>query len=399
MANKIQEITIWNFKGILWKSEKLNGHHIILVGKNGGGKTSFIDAAVGNIKGINTPLKEGANKGLVRVEVDGYTIEHTFSKKNQKPKLSIYDKSGNLQGAPAALFKDLFGVQDFNIDDFLKLSASKKVEFIKNIVGIDFSKLDEEFKELYSERTFLNRKIKEHDAKMLSIPVVKDCNLIDTNELQKKITDANTNNVNFARIERITLEKGLEIIELEKQIESLRAEIKTKLTEKKSGNDWLEHHGHINTEKLNEELSAAIEHNQNASLYIQYGKERKEGAENVQSVLKVEERMQTIKAIKTEELAAVEMPVKGLTFEGESLYLDGLPFESSQINTARRIIAGLEIQYHLKGEVSIARIEGSLLDKESTAEVLAWADSKDLQLFIEKVDFEGGELEIKIIEN
>ena len=122
MANKIQEITIQNFKGIDFKVETLNGHHIILVGKNGGGKTSFIDAAIGNIQGIEQPLKEGAKKGLVRVEVEGYTIEHKFTQKNQKPKLSIYDKKGVLQGAPANLFKELFQIT--YLESMLRSSSS-----------------------------------------------------------------------------------------------------------------------------------------------------------------------------------------------------------------------------------------------------------------------------------
>jgi hypothetical protein len=392
MANKIQEITIQNFKGIDWKFEKLNGHHIILAGKNGVGKTSFIDAAVGNIKGIETPLKEGASKGLVRVEVDGYTIEHTFSKKNQKPKLSIYDKRGVLQGAPVNLFKELFGVQDFDIDSFLKLSPSKKVDFIKDIVGIDFTEMDKQYKELYQERTFLNRKVKEHDAKILNLPVVKDTEERDVQALSDVLSKIKVDNEKYDSFTIRLAQKQNERDELESKLFTLKNEIE-------KGQMWMNQKCRISITPHEQALSEAIEHNKSIALYTQYKKDREEGAENVNKVLEVESKMEEIQAIKKDELSAVDMPVKGLTFEEEGLYLDGLPFESNQINTARRIIAGLEIQYSLLGEVKISRIEGSLLDKNSLHEVIAWANSKDLQLFIEKVDMEGGELEIKIIES
>lgn len=392
MANKIQEVTIQNFKGIDWKIEKLDGHHIILVGKNGGGKTSFIDACVGNIKGIETPLKEGTTKGLVRVEVDGYTIEHTFSKKNQKPKLSIYDKKGVLQGAPANLLSELFGVQDFDIDSFLNLYPTKKVEFMKNIVGIDFTRMDGQYDELYKERTFLNKKIKEHDAKMLDIPVVKDTEERDIQALSNELGLIKVENQKYDDFNIRLAQKQNERDELESKIFALNSEIE-------KGEMWLNQNCRTLITPHEQALSEAIEHNKSITLYTQYKKDREEGKENVNSVIEVERKMEEIKAIKKEELLAIDMPVKGLTFEEDGLYLDGLPFESNQINTARRIIAGLEIQYQLLGTVKISRIEGSLLDKNSLEEVIAWADSKDLQLFIEKVDMEGGELEVKIIES
>jgi hypothetical protein len=78
--------------------------------------------------------------------------------------------------------------------------------------------------------------------------------------------------------------------------------------------------------------------------------------------------------------------------------LDGLPFESNQINTARKIIAGLEIQFALMSDVKIARFDGSLLDNKSIAEVENWAKEKGVQLFVELVDRDGDELKIEVQE-
>ena len=90
------------------------------------------------------------------------------------------------------------------------------------------------------------------------------------------------------------------------------------------------------------------------------------------------------------------MPVKGLKFDGESLTLDGQPFNSDQINTARRIIAGLELQYFKMKDVKIARFDGSLLDNQSLTHVKKWAEDKGIQLFVEFVERDGDKLKIEI---
>jgi len=388
---RVQKVVVQNFKGLDNVYVETKGNHVILVAKNGGGKTSFIDAVMCNVK-VKQPLKEGARKGLVHVEIDDYVIEFNFTKSSQKPKLNVFDRSGKPQSAPQTLLDKLFGIKNFDIDDFLSKSPAKKVDFIKDIIGIDWSDIDNRYKELYEERTFLNRKIKEHDAKMMSIPPVKDSEAKDTDAISSRLREASEKNMTIERIEIGVSDKIAEIKKLKEKLSCLEKEVI-------DGKDWLSKNKKTDTSMIEGELKEAIDHNKSIALFEAYKKERLEGQENVNKVLKIEEEMQSIEETKKEQLSSIEMPVKGLTFEENQLYLDGLPFESNQINTARRLIAGLEIQYHLMGEVSIARIEGSLLDMKSAEEVLKWADSKGIQLFIEQVDRDGGELKIEVIEN
>lgn len=391
MAQRIQEVLIQNFKGIDQAKVDLNGKHVYLVAKNGAGKTSFIDAAFGNVK-TSKPLKDGARKGLVSITIDDYICEFTFTEKNQKPKLNIFDRSGRVQKAPATLFEKLFGIQNFNIDDFLSQSSSKQVDFIKEIIGIDWTDIDNKYKSLYEERKFLNRKIKEQDAKISSIPFMKDTSVKDTDALIKFIDEAKDKNSEIQRISDGVKSREDEISELEEKLANLRKQVE-------DGNKWLNSNNPIDTEEKENELKEAIKHNQDVALFQQYEEDRKKGKEDIEAVDKIQEEMDKIQELKKQQLSECEMPVKGLTFDDDKLYLDGLPFESSQINMARRIIAGLEIQYALRGEVSIARLEGSLLDKDSMQEVIEWADEKGIQLFVEKVDFDGEELKIEVVES
>ncbi len=390
MAQKIQEVVINNFKNIENLKVSLNGNHIYLVAKNGKGKTSFIDAAFGNVK-TTKPTMEGKKKGLVQITIDDYVCEFTFSEGNQTPKLNIFDKTGLPQKTPAALFQALFGVQDFKIDEFLKLADSKKIEFIKKMIGIDWTDVDNRFKELYDERTFLNRKLKEQDAKIKAVPMMKDVEKKDTNLLIQQIEVGNKINSEVTRIQNGLIERRALILELEEKIRTAQKEINQAET-------WLSKNKTIDTGSIQIKLTEAIEHNEKVALYSSYMEDRKIGLDIAAKVEEIETELESIKELKKSELEKAEMPVKGLTFIDDELFLDGLPFESSQINTARRIIAGLEIQYALKGDVSIARFDGSLLDNDSIQKVFDWANEKGIQLFVEKVDSSSDELMIQIVE-
>jgi len=391
MTQKIQSVEIQNFKGIDFQKIDISGNHVYLIAKNGGGKTSFIDAAFGSVKNAK-PLKEGAKKGHVSINIDDYLVEFKFSEKNQKPKLNIFDKSGAAQSSPAALFEKLFGVQNFDIDEFLSRSASKKVDFIKNIIGIDWSDADAKYKTLYEERTFLNRIIKEFDAKIGDSILMRNTEEIDTSVLMAKSKEVNESNST-----RFTIKNGVDdrIV----RIEYLKKELSKLEKEVEDGSEWLDKNPIIETESIDSAIEEAIEHNQKLAVFNQQQKGRKEADEAVEKVEAIQKEMDQINEAKRSELEAADMPVKGLTFDDDQLYLDGLPFESNQINSARRIVAGLEIQYALKGDVSIARLEGSMLDKDSMNEVIDWADKKGVQLFVEKVDYDGEELKIEISES
>lgn len=91
----------------------------------------------------------------------------------------------------------------------------------------------------------------------------------------------------------------------------------------------------------------------------------------------------------------------GIEMTEEGVTLDGLPFDSEQISSSRRIIAGLEIAEKMIGEKSLRflRLDATLLDEASEKAVLDWAESKDLQLALEVVDRTGGEIRVKIIED
>ena len=51
------------------------------------------------------------------------------------------------------------------------------------------------------------------------------------------------------------------------------------------------------------------------------------------------------------------------------------------------------------GKIRTMHFDASFLDKDSLSDVQKWADENDLQLLIERADFENGDIEYKIIQD
>jgi hypothetical protein len=212
---QIQSVEIQNFKSIKNEAVALNGKNVYLVAPNGKGKTSFIDACFGAMP--EQPLREGAQRGVVKINIGEYIIEFRFSARSQKPKMNIFDQSGNPQKQPATLFKKLFGITDFNIDTFINKPMSKQIEFIKDLTGINWDDVDARFKELYDERRFKSRELKEIEGEIAGRFFDEDVVSVDVTKLTEKLSKASDRNANVQRVQIGVDAKQKEVEELEQK--------------------------------------------------------------------------------------------------------------------------------------------------------------------------------------
>ena len=393
---KIQKVEIKNFKALADVKTELNGHNVFLVAPNCSGKTTFIDACFGVMP--KQPLKNGEKKGSVSVDLGEYVVEFKFSERSQKPKMNIFDKTGKPQKTPAKLFKELFGITDFDIDSFLNLPAKKQIEVIKEIIGIDWSDVDARFKELYAERTFKTRQAKEIDGEIADRPF----NLmtpVDVDDLQENLVSAMKTNSDIDRITQGVNDAKSKLNSVQMEIVKLKAEADELTVKIDKGDEWLKGRSKTDVSELQTSISNAADHNAEVAANEKIGELREKSGVIWDEIEAIETEMNGITKTKKDELENSVMPVKGLEFDDDQLYLDGLPFNSDQINTARRITAGLELQFQMMKDVKIARLDGSLLDKKSMSAVEKWADERGIQLFVELVDRDGDELKIEVSED
>lgn len=406
---KVESITIRNFKGIGYEKLSLNGNNVYVLGRNGMGKTSFLDAIFKILSGKNLPPQPttaGEKQGSIEIDLGQIIVKSKFNSKTEKYTLTVESKEGAQYPSPRKMLDELVGVVDFDVTGFMKLAPSKQVEKIKELSGIDFSDLDVEYKRLYEERTFVNRKVTELEIQQ--VPFDKDKLIVTdlteaTEALNKKreFNDSYKEGQSIVKQKKELQEKILsDILKLESSINKLRSqdyELGKEIVEAES---WLadEENKPYDLEAEEAAFLQSIEDNKKIEENIKNKKLYDDFIVELEKQKDLEAGLEKIATTKKTAIEEADLPVPGLSFNDDGLTYHGLPFEDSQINTANKIIIGLQINRALLGDVKIARFDGSLIDNENMEYIEDWANKNDLQLFVEIVDRNAEQLTIEVKE-
>jgi DNA repair exonuclease SbcCD ATPase subunit len=405
---KVEKIEIVNFKGIAELSVSPHGRNVYAIGGNGKGKTTFIDAVFKTLTGKGLPAmptKAGEKRGSINVDLGSINVGAAFNAKAEKMEVTVSSPEGDKYGSPRTMLNELVGIIDFDVAEFMALSPAKKVEQLKKILGIDTTDLDKDYAKVFAERTESNRELKYLQAHTKPYnPLATE--LIDVTQLEARRMALVTTNLGRTNQVKREAELARDIAEGTERLELLRkevAQLDAKLTQMANEHmdieAWLDDNPAASDEAIVAEINAAREHNVAVANTTRELAHREDVKREEKKNEGLNNRLADIEEQKRERIAAVAMPVPGLTFTEDGLFLDGLPFESNQINTARQIIAGLQLCGALHKSVQIARFDGTLLDNVSLKEVEDWAATQGIQLFIELVARDGTEgLQIQISE-
>jgi recombinational DNA repair ATPase RecF len=396
---KVESITIRNFKAIQSESLNIKGNNVYVLGQNAVGKSSFIDAVFKIISGKELPskiTKSGEKNGHVEIDLGELLIKAKFNEKDEKVSLTIENKEGASYKSPRTMLDSLAGVVDFDLNSFFAKTPKNQVDFIKQLVGIDFSDLDADYKKYFDERTHINRQVKETEPQLLPFDS-KKTESIDIAELQAKLQAANDTNNKIKEVKQRVNERFDRATAIELEIEALNKEFKELQTKNAQAEIWLKANSEIKIASVQEELTIAINHNLEVGDNVRIKKLSDDFALLIKKQDSLNSKLAEIEGTKKRIISEAALPVPELTFDDSQLYYKGLPFEKAQINSAELIIIGLQINLALLKDIKIARFDGSMLDNNNIKRVEAWAKENGLQLFMEFLDrnTEGLKIEIK----
>lgn len=410
---KIVSINIKNFKGLEDVQKEINGQNVYLIGKNGSGKTSFIDAVWGGLTGKNLPEEpthNGKKKGLIEIDL-GDCIARTKFTKGKPTVFEIerkeYEKEADkLMKAPRTYLESRIGMLNFDIAEFFAKSNLEQVRYFAKIMSVDFSDLDADIEEITESRKFDKRKLAEFENKNTWYKKEDlERDFINVVDLSKKISDAKEKKETYKMVQDGIDERDKSIRTKEAEINQLQADIEALQGQVRYGALWLNIDdnkplGDDTIAKLQEELENSDELN-NAKREALEAKEAEAEIDNYKKM--IEEQTEEIEKKRAEKAARISknINVDGLTYDvnGERFLYEGLPFDGKQINTAAQLIAGMKIASTMLKELKILRVDGSLIDKDNFDDVLAWSQENDIELFVELVDREGGDLKIVVNED
>jgi DNA repair exonuclease SbcCD ATPase subunit len=437
---KVVFAEITDFKGIKHSLIRFDGKSAYLIGGNGKGKSSVIDALMSPVDSSfipQEPIKKGAVRGSINIRIAGvvdgqyeeYTIDTVFTPSKRTGILSMMNKDGEPVKNPKTKLKDMFGKNSFDIYEFMRSSKIEQIKTLKKLTGAEdvINELDEKRKQKAVSRMVIekeiasaeaiskneNRPFTNEDVDKYSDPVNEQAlmdELSHASEMRQEMTNiANSIRMENERLERVKSEaktKLNQIDNLKKEIELLEEQVQVDRNTYKDISDNISKLNNMlssmhedNYDEVLSKLSQAKEHNRMHSIIESY-RQRQLSLNNKRNELEsVQSEIEDIDRQKIKAIEESQLPVKGLTFTEDEIYLDGLPFSSGQLNTQRILDVAAEISMAMNRRLKLVMIrEGSLFDKEHLKNLLEKLNEKGYQWIVEWVDTDGGDLQIRFEE-
>jgi hypothetical protein len=465
---KIISAELKNFQSLSSKVIDIQGKSIVVVGKNGGNKSTILRAIQSPINSVVVPgkaIKEGEESAHVKLIIQGdldgeektFKYIMNFSPANQKGSVTVIDEQGN-KIKSKNLQRDIIGDVSFDVDEFIRLGLTssgkvsqsglkEQVEVLRQFLTDDekqlLEDLDTEYKDKFESRADINRMLKglkanlsdstditEEEVKKytkdrseeltevedklinMSDSVIefrdrKDDYLLTKDWLKTnanipeylKATQAYYNlmiELKFPESDRHMVAVKQTIIELD-QSQSLIKDHKDKLAELK---EWFTKNKEPKQDELKAKQVELKEYVNKYNTIVEVVTKHAQVTAEEKRSNKLTKRLKAIQEEKQKSFETSTLPVKGLSFDEEGVYFEGLPFNGDHHPSSVIIRVGVQLAIAMNPNLKCIFIkDGSLFDKETFSKVLKFVEKKGYQLFIEMVDWNAsGEAKVEFAE-
>lgn len=430
--SKIQTIKISNFKAISELEADFKGCTAIITAGNNKGKTSFLRGIPDRVRFIrpDVMVKDGATKGKGEMTL---TSGEKFIWEFDTARLDklTYVSSDNIkQNVTTELGKKFFP-PTFDIDKFLQSTPKEQAKQLQKIIGIDFTEIDARYTKAYNERTSKNADAEKYHVKLGAMLKVDPVEAVDLTVLQTKKEhirkDLNSQYIaNKAKNDELRNAYNAALLDYNTKHNGHTA----KLSAITNALQVLTENGYTGKEvaafvkdnstftmvapveptyipelpddapmkAIDAEIMAASETNAKAKAYADYIAYVAQVEEAKEAATEADELVKAIEAERQKLIESANFP-KGIAITPDGITVDGFPLDRNQISTSKLYCTALRIASMGLGEVKTLYFDASFLDKQSLSEIEVWANENDLQLLIERPDWDGGEIHYELIEN
>ena len=380
---------------------------VAISGKNAQGKSSVIDAIWAALAGAaatrgtktTKPVKDGADKATVRVDLGDLIVTRTWNKAG-KSTLTVTNADGAKYSSPQAMLDDLIGTLTFDPLAFTRLTPRDQVAALMEVVDldVDLDALDTQRAALYDKRTEIGR-----DRKKLGDAPEIDYRLPEQETPATELLDRITAAQNARDNERAAADQVAQGARQVEQLNKQRDDLDKQIAATEQQHD--EYQANLsaaaeaarnseNPETLRDQL-ADLDRTNAAIRYNNAAKQHAAQAEELDKAYATKtDEIAALDKAKADALAAAAFPLDGLSFGDDGVTYNGQPL--GQASAAEQLRAATAIAAALNPTVRVIRIaDGSLLDSESRAALEDMARAENFQIWLELVD-ETGELGVVI---
>lgn len=388
--SKIVKLQADNFKRLRAVEINPDGNLVVIAGRNGQGKTSVLDAITAALGGNNTktlprPIRDGEDNAQIVLETEDLIVTRTFT--GTTSKLTVKGKDGALYTKGQAKLDELLGKLSLDPLAFTNLSDRDQLKTLLDLVDLPFdpAELEAERAQVFGERTDVNRRVKELQGQLNSIPVTKEMADLEEVSVSALLTEYREGQEAHTRASntRRQAEYWAERVELLRQE---LAEAETKRAE-------ADHHVEIlpalpDLEAIQSQIDNAEQINADVRTFRSWLSASESLFAAKSDADQLTEQLAAIDKRKADGLAAATFPVDGLGFDEDGVTYQGIPFK--QASGAEQLRVSLAMAIALNPGLRVIRIaDGSLLDSTNLKLIEDMATASDYQVWIEMVNESG----------
>jgi DNA repair exonuclease SbcCD ATPase subunit len=413
MSLRIIKLTAENIKRLQAIEITPPEHLVQITGANAQGKSSTLDAIAMVLTGSKAvpdrPIREGAEKGSIVVDIGDYTVTRTFTDPHDATKttLKVTPKPGVARNAtPQAILNDITGKLAFDPLAFAAMKPEEQFTTLAGLVdlGIDLKKWKLDRKATFDERTSANREIKRLEVQLTDktpppegLPESEINLLAITQELEVANSQIRENDTK-RRFEFTARKEYERLQDVVTNLEDQLLKAKANLSQQKA--DWDAFAADIatledpDTTAINQRIQVASQTNQAIREAANY-RRLKADLEMVQMTADgFTADLDRMDSDRTAALQKATFPVPGLSLGDDLVTYNDLPF--SQASDSEKLRVSMAVAMALNPTLRVILIRNaSLLDRANLAIIEQLAIDNDFQVWAECVD-ESGEVGIVI---
>lgn len=392
---RIIELRAEDFKRLRAVSIRPVGSLVQITGKNAQGKSSVLDAVFAALGGSaaapDRPVREGADGSTVFVDLGDICITRKFSAAG-KTTLVVESGDGLRYPSPQAVLDELVGRLTFDPLAFSRMDAKKQAQTLRDLVGLDTSRLDADRKRAFDERTDVNRDLKKLQAQLAEMSAVEapdaEVSMLD---VARELSVANDVVAKNERGRRDAKDAREHLLACQSKVEAAQRALETARLERFKAEAEAASTAAIAAALVDPVIDDVTERmgkveQTNAKVRAKKARAAKaaEASAKEAESAALTKKLAEVDHAKTRMLAEARFPIVGLSIEGDAVTMNGFPF--SQASSAQQLRCCLAIGAALNPKLRVVLVrDGSLLDEEGLGLVEEWAETNNMQVLMERV--------------
>ena len=404
MSMKIVALEVQDFMRVKMARLDLAGKNFVpICGENAVGKSSLLNGFWWLIGGRDFPhgtvVREGADRARVRGELGDIIVEKV-QVAGEEARLVVTTPEGAKYPRPQKVLDELISKIAFDPQAFAMAKPDEQAAMVQQLIGIDWSALDEQRAGIFEGRTQVNREVRRLEGVLSSMAEVEapdeEVSVAALLEEQKVRMQTEAER---QRRDRAVDEAVKAVTEAEHAVkvahEALEAAQREQARAVKAQTQALEAFQAIPDPDV-QAVTSEIAQADAVNARVRQKRARRETGAALETqrldASRLTDRILAIDAQKRDQASAAKFPIEGLGFADDgTLTYQGVPFSQAADSAKLRTGVALGIALSPKLPVLLIR-QGSLLDTANLEMIRDMVEAADAQVLVEIVghQVEGG---------